>query len=216
MLTTYLFVPAHDARKVGRALTLAADAIILDLEDAVPDEMKDAARYAAARIASESTSAWPQVWIRVNGTQTSYYEADVCAIDWSRASGLVLPKAEDAGAIRRLAEVAPRGVLLILESAAGLARVDDLVAAAPVVPRLALGHYDLALDLGLTLDDPDESELMWYVRSQMVLDSRNLGLRPPVDAVFGRIGDLAGFEARAPRGRHPGCAGPRGRGGRRR
>jgi citrate lyase beta subunit len=208
MVITYLFVPAHDPRKVRNALASPADAVILDLEDAVPEQMKASARDAAARVLGESADASSRVWVRINGAHTPHHELDLRAIPWDCASGLVFPKAEDVGSIQRLDPFAPRGLLLILESALGLARVADLVAAAPVVPRLALGTWDLALDLGLSdIDDPDDSELVWHARCQLVLNSRALGLHPPVDGVFHRIAESAAFESTTARVRRLGFGG---------
>ncbi len=199
VVTTYLFVPAHDDRKTAKALASSTDAIILDLEDAVPDGMKATAREAAARTVRDAAGAGPQLWVRINGAQTPYHEDDLRTIDWSRANGVLLAKAEDPAVVRGLGSHGVRGVVLIMESALGLERVHDLIAASPAVSRLTLGQYDFALDLGLPVDDPDDSDVMWHVRSRMVLASRADGLLPPVDAMYARIGDLAGLESRARR-----------------
>jgi citrate lyase subunit beta/citryl-CoA lyase len=199
MLTTFLFVPAHDARKVTKALASAADAVILDLEDAVPEQMKQGARESAAQTVSSVSGPGPKIWVRVNGSQSSHHHADVRAIDWRAAAGLVVPKAEDPASLRALSSRGLSGLLLTIESVAGLSCADDLVAASPVTPRLTLGTWDLAHDLGLIVDDPDQSELIWHIRSQVVITSRKLRLLPPVDGVYGRIDDAQGFEAMADR-----------------
>jgi citrate lyase subunit beta/citryl-CoA lyase len=199
MLTTFLFVPAHDTRKVTKALASAADAVILDLEDAVPEQMKQQARESAAQTVGSRSGTKPQVWVRVNGTQTSHHRADLGAIGWRHAAGLVLPKAEDRAAVRALSSLGLSGLLLTIESVAGLSCAEAMAAAAPVAPRLTLGTWDLSHDLGLIVDDPDQSELIWHVRAQVVLTSRKLRLLPPVDGVYGRIDDAQGFEAMADR-----------------
>jgi citrate lyase subunit beta/citryl-CoA lyase len=199
MLTTFLFVPAYDARKTAKALASSADAIILDLEDAVPEEMKETARNAAAATLRERSRETPEVWIRVNAAQSPHHEADLRAIDWSSAAGVLIPKAEDPASIDALAAFEPRAVILTLESIAGFTKATTMVAAARSRPRLAIGTWDLAHDLSLPVDDPDESELIWQLRSEMVIASRRLGLQPPVDGVYGRIDDVAGFEAMSQR-----------------
>src|SRR5262245_15182482 len=117
---TLLFAPAHEPRKTARALGSSSDAVILDLEDAVPDDQKEAARHAAARCpAGRPPAAAPAVWVRINGTDPDFAR-DLAAIDWNHAAGVVLPKAEDP---RRLVEVERAGaarVLPLVESAAGL------------------------------------------------------------------------------------------------
>lgn len=203
---TLMFVPAHDARKTAKAQTSDADAIILDLEDAVPEQTKGEAREAAARIVRDRAAAGPQIWVRINSAQTPHYDDDLRAIDWSRA-GLLVPKAEDPDAVWAFAKLPLSGLILTLETAVGCARVAEIVAASPMQPRLALGTWDLALDLGLSIDDPDESELVWHVRAQTVLASGALGLPAPIDGVYGRIDDDAGFTAMASRAQRLGFGG---------
>ena len=204
-MITYLFVPAHDGRKVTKALASPADAVILDLEDAVPEQMKAEARAAAAQVLRERDDAATRLWVRVNGPGTQHHGEDLRVARWERAAGVVLPKAEDRRSIAALSGLGLRGLLLILETAVGLSEVAALVNAAPVAPRLALGTFDLAADLGLTnVTDPDESEVVWHVRCQLVLDSRRLRLPSPVDGVFPRIGDTAGLETIAARVRRLG------------
>jgi citrate lyase subunit beta/citryl-CoA lyase len=207
MVTTFLFVPAYDARKTAKALASSADAVILDLEDAVPDEMKGSAREAAAATLRGRTQDRPQIWIRVNATHSSHHEADLRAIDWSRADGLLLPKAENPSSVQTIAAFTPRALILTLESIAGFANAVALIGVARPRPRLAIGTWDLAHDLSLPVDDPDESELIWHLRSEMVITSRRLGLHPPVDGVYGRIDDAGGFESMSQRAFHLGFGG---------
>ena len=205
-MRTFIFVPAHDERKVTKALASAADAVILDLEDAIPEDKKTTAREAAAKIVREHAAPGPRLWVRVNASDTPHYDADLAAIDW-RGAGVMVAKAEDSDGIRRLANHELSGLVLLLESARGFAQVDALVAAAPVVPRLAIGTWDLLRDLGLPVEDPDASELIWHLRAEMVVASRTLRLELPVDGVYGRFDDAAGFEAAAKRAYHLGFGG---------
>jgi citrate lyase subunit beta / citryl-CoA lyase len=191
---TYLFVPGHEPRKIARALTSGSRAVILDLEDAVPDAQKEDARRAVADyLAHHVVSAAPELWIRINATDPEF-EQDVAAIDWTRAAGVVLPKAEDPRRIAHLQRAGATRVLPLIESVAGFAAVDVLTRDGGV-DRLAIGTWDLALDLGLfTVDDPDDSELIWQLRADLVVHSRRLRLRPPVDGVCARLDSEAAFE----------------------
>jgi len=182
---TYLFVPGPEERKVRKALTSGADAVILDLEDAVPPAEKDAARAKVASLIADMDAAQaPEVWIRINGADP-LFSADVDGVDWGRVTGAVLPKAEDASKIDRMARAGARTILPLIESAAGLDRMRDLATASNRVERMAIGTYDLALDLGLhAIDNPDDSELIWQLRGQLVVESRVLNLAPPIDGVF--------------------------------
>jgi citrate lyase beta subunit len=191
---TYLFVPAHEPRKIARALESASDAVILDLEDAVPDAQKTEARQAVARCLERTASATgPEVWVRINATDPEF-ERDLEAIDWTRAAGVVVPKAEDPLRLFRVEQTGVRRVLPLIESAVGLAAVDALIAGATRVDRLAIGTWDLALDLGLfAVDDPDDSELIWQLRGELVVHSRRLRLRPPIDGICARLDDESAF-----------------------
>jgi citrate lyase subunit beta/citryl-CoA lyase len=190
MSITYLFVPGSEERKVRKALASDADAVILDLEDAVPAAEKDAARAkVAAVIDALPAGIGREIWVRVNGAAPEF-DADVDGIDWSRISGAFLPKAEHPHHLERLARAGVRSIVPLIESARGLNVLADLVHACNHVARLAIGTWDLALDLGLVaIDDPDDSELIWQIRGQLVVESRALGLTSPVDGVCAALHD---------------------------
>jgi citrate lyase subunit beta/citryl-CoA lyase len=191
----FLFVPAHEPRKVARALESASDAVILDLEDAVPEAQKaDARREAAQCLARASSLGGPEMWFRINATDPEF-EQDLEAIDWTRAAGVVVPKAEDPQRIARVERAGAKRVLPLIETAAGLAMTDRLVTAGERVHCLAIGTWDLALDLRLFhVDDPDDSDLIWQLRGEFVVTSRRLGLRPPIDGVCAQFENEARFE----------------------
>ena len=194
MAVTYLFVPANDARKVEKALASGSDAVILDLEDSVPQSDKEAARQAVAGLLqSRPLPGGVEIWVRVNGPGTAHFREDVDGVPWDRVHGAVLPKAEEPEAIEALTLAGARRVLPLVESVQGLAGLARL-AAVPGVERAAIGTWDLALDLGLVaVDDPDESELIWQLRGQMVVESRRLGLRAPVDGIYANFQDDEGL-----------------------
>jgi citrate lyase subunit beta/citryl-CoA lyase len=196
MTTTFLFVPAHEPRKVASALRSASDAVILDLEDGVPADRKADARAAVvAQFETMADQATPDVWVRVN-TSVDLFEEDVSAVPWSRVAGAVLPKTELTDRVRAIEAAGAGRILLMIESAAGLEKLGAVVAAASRVERLAIGTWDLMLDLGiLAVDDPDACDLIWQVRGELVLRSRQLGLLPPVDGIYQRLDDEAGLRA---------------------
>lgn len=209
----FLFAPATDGRKVASALRSGADAVILDLEGSIPPGSKAAARASIARAVvpeqtgSKQTGSVPEVWVRVNVGGPDF-DADVAGIDWSSVTGVVLPRAEDPERVRALAAAGAARALLLIESAVGVHAMERLARSSPIVERLAIGTYDLALDLGLlTVSNPDESELMWQVRGQMVLESRRLSLRQPVDGVYGELFDAEGLRAACVRAHRLGFGG---------
>ncbi len=171
---SYLFVPGNRCERIPKALASGADAVIVDLEDAVPTAEKDAARAAVAA----ALRAEAPVWLRVNGEQTPWFEADCSLLGQPGIAGLVIPKAESASRITALHEQGRVPVLPTVESAMGLARLHAL-AAATGTQRLVLGSIDLRADLGI----PGDETVIDPYRMQIVLASRLAGLPAPVEGV---------------------------------
>jgi citrate lyase subunit beta / citryl-CoA lyase len=168
---TYLFVPGNRPERFGKAVASGADAVIIDLEDAVPPAERIAAR---ANVAAWLSHKHP-VLIRVNGATTEWFREDIQLCRNPGVAGVVLPKAER---IEDLAEIPHIHLLPIIESASGFWNVTAL-AQAPNVKRLMFGSIDFQVDLGI----PGEDEALLYFRSQLVLVSRIARLEPPVDGI---------------------------------
>lgn len=182
-----LFVPGHRPERFAKALASDADAVVVDLEDSVPPDAK-------ARAAQALGDAWPaldpsRVLVRVNARGTPRHDDDLALCARLRLVAVMVPKAERADDLQDAAlqaRTGERGVLALVESAAGVANA-RAIAACPAVGRLVLGHIDLMADLGLQCD-ADERELD-AVRFELVLASR-LAARPaPVDGVTTAIDD---------------------------
>ncbi|WP_433496481.1 HpcH/HpaI aldolase/citrate lyase family protein [Sphaerimonospora sp. CA-214678] len=194
---SYLYVPGDAPDKLGKALGRGADALIVDIEDAVPPAGKDAAR-AAVRAWLDAVEPGPvEIWVRVNSGERR--ETDIRAVAASpRLTGLVLAKVETAGELdvvdALLTEIGAGRlpVVPLLESAAAVLRA-PLIAAAPRVARLQVGEADLRADTGIT-PGGDERELLW-VRSQVVLASAAAGIDPPVAPVSTDFRDLDALRA---------------------
>lgn len=182
---SYLFVPGNRPERLGKALAAGADAVIADLEDAVPPDEKDAARDA---VAAALDPARP-VWLRINGATTPWHAADRALCRRPELAGIVLPKAEVPDDVVRLHADSGLPVLVIIESALGLARLDAL-ARATGTARLAFGSIDLRADLGIPGDEPVVDPL----RMKLVLASRLAGLPSPVDGVTLSFDDAAAVE----------------------
>jgi citrate lyase subunit beta / citryl-CoA lyase len=182
---SYLFVPADRPQRFAKALSSGAHAVIVDLEDAVSPDAKQAARAALAEWLT-SPDAQP-VLLRVNGAQTAWFADDLRLCALPAVGGVVLPKTEtvdDVDAVRRA--VANQPVLPLIETAAGIANVRPL-ARAEGVQRLLFGSIDFQADLGI--EDDDQALLPF--RSELVLASRLAGLPAPVDGVTVAIEDEA-------------------------
>lgn len=184
--TTFLFVPATRPERIAKALASGAGAVIVDLEDAVAPDDKAAARTALlAAIQTLAREQRGRLLVRTNAAGTPWHADDVAAVAACVAQGLagaMVAKAESAAVLQAMARaLGPQGLLLpLVESNAGLDALDAL-ARAPQVVRLAFGHLDFQVDLGMACG-ADEAELL-PVRLALVRASRRAGLAAPVDGV---------------------------------
>ncbi len=195
---SYLFVPGARPDRFAKALAAGADRVILDLEDAVPPEGKDAARDAV----TAWVSATHPVTVRINAAGTPWFAADVKACAHAGIEAIVLPKAEDPQVIAEVfaATGTRAAVLPLVETAQGLWKALD-IARAPGVERLLFGTLDFQLDLGIRDDD------LLHYRSQLVLVSRLADRLPPVDGVTPSFDDPAVLERDVLRARALGFGG---------
>lgn len=197
---TFLFVPGNRPERFDKACAAGADAVILDLEDAVAPPGKDAARDAVRRWLEEGGRAW----LRVNGTDTPWHEADLALLGLSGVLGVLLPKAERSGELQALARLVRAGTPLVplVETALGLWNAREL-ASVVGVQRLAFGSVDFQVDLSI---QGDGDELL-FARSQLVLASRAAGVLPPIDGVTVAIDDDDLLQADVARARRLGFGG---------
>ena len=212
---TFLFAPGNHARRAEKALTLAADAVILDLEDAVAVSEKVAARPAVVAALGQPRRC--RGYVRVNAMGTEWGYADIVAAVAPGVDGIVLPKLESVdeikaadwlvGALERERGLAPGTIdlLPIIETAAGWMRLEAIARAGTRVRRVAFGAGDFTLDLGITWSR-SEGELLSF-RSAFVAASRAAGLEAPIDTVWVDLRDADGFEQSAAAGRALGFGG---------
>lgn len=193
---SYLYVPADRQDRLARAAARGGDALILDLEDAVPVAGKDQARELLAGWLARQRDPGCQLWVRINPATVA---ADIAATVTPAVAGVVVPKADPALlteiggllAARERAEgvAAGRfGLLPIIETARGL-QAATAVAQAPRVVRLGLGEADLAADLGLQLSR-ERAELL-PLRMEVVVASAAAGITAPVAPTSTDFRDLA-------------------------
>jgi citrate lyase subunit beta/citryl-CoA lyase len=200
---TLMFVPGSDARKIAKVFSLAADAVVLDLEDSVALKEKPAARETVREALGARGAS--RVYVRVNALSTGLLFDDLAAVIRGRPNGIVLPKADSpadlitAAAILAEAErkegLDPGSVDLIpiVESAAGIARAEGLASSCERVRRLSFGAMDFTLDIGATWDK--EGTALHYARSHLVIASRAAGIEAPIDTVYPDIRDTDGLVA---------------------
>ncbi|MCF2530301.1 HpcH/HpaI aldolase/citrate lyase family protein [Yinghuangia soli] len=191
-----LYVPGDRPDMLAAARARGADALIVDLEDAVPMPAKEAARAAVAAwlgTLPPDTDLPPRatrIWVRVNPGPLG--SLDLNAVALPAVAGVCLAKTEsaaDVAEVDRLLADAPRiAVNPLLESAAAILAAPE-IARAPRVARLQVGEADLCADLGVT-PGRDERELLW-ARSQVVLASAAAKIAPPLAPVRTDFRDLA-------------------------
>jgi citrate lyase subunit beta / citryl-CoA lyase len=198
---SFLFAPGNHPRRVEKALTLGADAVILDLEDAVANVEKAATRATVVEALGRPRHCLG--YVRVNSLGTEWSHGDFAAVVAKGVDGIVLPKVESAsdlltgewllGALEREHGLPEGGIDLIpiIETAAGFSNLKSIAQAARRVKRLSFGAGDFTLDVGLTWTR-DETELLPF-RSAIVLESRAAGLEPPLDTVWAALKDAEGF-----------------------
>jgi citrate lyase subunit beta/citryl-CoA lyase len=215
VLRSLLFAPGDHARRVEKCLTLPADAVILDLEDAVAATGKVAARARVVEALGQPRR--PRAYVRVNALGTEWSYGDFVAVVSAGLDGIVLPKAESASdlltaewllsALERERGLPVGGVDLIpiIETALGWSRLGEIARSGTRVRRLAFGAGDFTLDLGITWSN-DETELLSY-RNAFVVESRAAGIEPPIDTVWIDLPDTEAFGRSAQRARALGFQG---------
>lgn len=193
---TALFLPASNSRAIAKARTLAADMIILDLEDAVKAEDKDAAR--AAAVEALATGFGDRIAaVRINGLGTPAHAADIEAAAASAAAMIVMPKVEDAAAARRIAEAAGKPLLAMIETPAGVLAA-AAIAALPGVAGLIAGTNDLKASLGIP---PGAGRAGLSLALQSVVLASRAGEAWALDGVFNALTDPEGLAAECREGR---------------
>ena len=204
-MKSLLFAPGNHARRVEKALSLAADGVILDLEDAVAISEKASTRAVVVEAFDKPRSG--KLYVRVNAMGAEWCHGDITAIVRPGLDGIVLPKVEHAhelstadwliGALERERglPVGAIDLIPIIETALGLSNLQRICRSGPRVKRLAFGAGDFTLDIGMVWSR-SEAELLPY-RSACVLESRAAGLEPPLDTVWADLRDLDGFIASA-------------------
>ncbi|HYG42346.1 MAG TPA: CoA ester lyase [Bordetella sp.] len=199
-LRSLLFVPGDRPERFGKAADAGADAIILDLEDAVLPDAKPAARQAVAGWLAASGHA---AIVRINSAATPWFDDDLRAIRQAGCRAVMVPKSEDAAVLLRVRQQLGDATALfpLVETALGAENARGL-ARAPGVSRLIFGSVDFARDTGI------QDEAGWLpTRVSLVLASRLAGLAAPIDGTTLHWDDAAAVQAAAAAARRLGFGG---------
>jgi len=217
-LRSLLFCPATAPRPLAKLPFIGADAVAIDLEDAVTNDRKVDAR--AELLAALENFADVRTYVRVNHPSTGLTEGDIHGVVHPYLNGIVLPKVESPDTVRDAAgwlSAAERvagltdghtAMLLLIESALGVHRAAEILAASDRVETGIFGFVDFMLDLGMdAIDTSDDAEELLLARSSLVLAARVAGRRPPLDGPFIDISASDRFLAQCAQARRLGFAG---------
>lgn len=198
--TAPLFVPADRPERFAKAASSGADAVIIDLEDAVAPARKAQARNAVRALQPLQVATF----LRINAARTEWHDDDLVAARGAALAGLVLPKAELDDEIRRLRQTMgpDLAIIALIETAQGLAHVRDIAAANSRI-RLAFGSIDFCADVGCA----HTRDALLFARSQIVLASRLAEIRAPLDGVATETGEAEVIDDQARYARELGFAG---------
>lgn len=204
IIRSALFVPATRPERIPKALDSGADAVIVDLEDAVAENLKVEARANLDAFLGANPQA--RILVRINAPQHEQQAADleICR----RHPGVVavlLPKAESAEQVEQAAACG-KPIWPIIESAKGLLEL-PAIARASGVERLSFGALDLGLDLGLTSGTAASQRILDQARYAILLHSTLAQLAPPLDSVFPDIKNIEGMTQMAADARDMGFGG---------
>lgn len=204
-MRSMLFAPGNHPRRVEKALTLTADGVILDLEDAVAVSEKASTRPIVVDAFTKPRTG--KLYVRVNAMTTEWCYADIASVIHPGLDGIILPKVEHAHELQaadwlmtnleRERNIRPGSIDLIpiIETALGVSNLTSICRSGTRAKRLAFGAGDFTLDMAMTWSR-SEIELLPY-RSACVLESRAAGMEAPLDTVWAGLRDPDGFIASA-------------------
>jgi citrate lyase subunit beta/citryl-CoA lyase len=214
-----LSVPGSSEKMLAKAPALGADELVLDLEDAVAEGSKQQARSQVTRALAAEPFAACQVAVRVNAPRTPWCHADLVALAEAPRPprSLVLPKAESAGDLAfadRLLDGAERAagngrplrIQALIETAPGLARVQEIAGASPRLDALVIGYADLTTSLGRTRAGGRDLDA-WRPAQDAVLTAARVHGLQAIDGPYLGVAVDEGFVASATRARDLGFDG---------
>jgi citrate lyase subunit beta/citryl-CoA lyase len=209
MARSFLFVPGDSQRKLDKAATAGADALILDLEDSVSEENKETARrLVAVRLQTASREVSPALWVRINALDTPHAAQDLAAVATAALAGILLPKSRSPADVRDAARQLdalesargqpPGGIGIIAtvtETPEAALRVGEYREGAPRLRGLTWGAEDLGRALGATASRDEHGRwlpLFEQLRSTVLLAAAAAGIQP-IDTIFANTGDVSGL-----------------------
>ncbi len=213
-MRSLLFVPGDNTRMIEKALASDADAVILDLEDAVPEDRKDAARETAGAVvaAARAARARPEIVIRINSLETERWNADLSAAMRDPPDAIMLPKPRSGADVERLSaemsrletarghvEHRTRIIAIATERAASLLAMPSYVGASPRLSALAWGTEDLSAEIGAVAAHDEDGRVSspYRLARDLCLITATAANVDAIDQVYVALRDFAGLEREA-------------------
>lgn len=191
---TWLFVPATKIERVIKAFASAADAVIVDLEDAVAQADKAQARDALKKY--YDSADYQPVWVRVNQAGSTDYAEDIKLCEqMPNLAGIILPKAEQATDIEYIYHLSGLSVIALVESAVGLHNLDNMASALGLV-AFSYGFLDFCNDMQVQVGTAAADIIANQIRYQLLISSKVHHLSAPIDTVYPEFNDSEGLSQR--------------------
>ena len=192
-----MFVPGDRPERMEKAVGLGADALILDLEDSVAPANKPAARKAIAEFLERTGRAGPKLFVRLNPLDSAYFVDDLAGVLGALPEGLVLPKAEGAASVRRLADRSGVPILPIAsETPKAVFTLGDYGEVADELCGLTWGAEDLPAVIGAAASRDRQGEYLppyQMVRALTLFGAAAAGVNP-IETVYPNIKDMDGLQ----------------------
>ena len=206
-----LYMPGSNARALEKAKSLAADALILDLEDAVAPEAKDAARNQVCVAVKAGGYGHRELIIRINALDTPWGEADLKAAASAAPDAVLVPKPGTGADIVRAAEALSRAgapdktrLWAMIETPVAILNLREIASASPRLACLVMGTNDLVKETRADLSANRRPALYWL--SATITAARAFGL-DALDGVYNNFKDVEGFRSECVHGRRLGFDG---------
>lgn len=192
--TTYLFVPALTIERVAKAFARGAQAVIVDLEDAVSDADKQQSRQNVIDYANAVDSQ--PIWVRINGAHSNWQGKDIETLKaLPNIAGIVLPKVEKPADIESVRHALGKPIIALIETPLGMVNLPD-IAASHGLSALSFGFLDICEKLGVNASSEAGQALANQLRYQLLLHSQINGLTAPIECVYPPFQDDAGLAKR--------------------
>ena len=195
---TWLFVPATRIDRIAKAFASGADAVIVDLEDAVAQVDKAQARAALKDYydAQHEAKSYRPIWLRINKADSAEFAKDLALCQQlPRLAGVVLAKAEQAADIEKVYQETRLPVIAVIENAIGLYRANEMAKASGLL-AFSYGFLDLCNDLQVQVGTASADIIANQIRYQLILTSKVHQLLAPIDSVYADFNDSKGLHKR--------------------